>query len=129
MRSPFEQLDPPAGGLEQLRARLDERPGRSPRSFLWLRPVPMAATALLLISVLAVVVKSGAPSAEQDSTWNLETHPAWVALGLGAPPDRSVTIRPTDRNDVALMPLLETKRVVIYQIGRRVVEPPRDEEI
>lgn len=129
MRTPFERLDPPPGGLELLRARLAERPSRDARSFLWLRPIPATATALVLIlALVVVVVKLGAPIAESESTWNLERHPAWVALGLGAPPDHSVTVRPTDQNDLALMPMLETEEVLIYRIGRRTVELLPDEE-
>ena len=124
MHSPFEQLDPPTGGLQKLRARLDERSSRGAFWLLWMRPVPTAVTALLVILVLAVVVmKPGAPVGEAAPNWNPDAHPAWVAFGLGAPPDRSVIVRPIDQGDIALMQMLETESVVIYRVGRRVVEP------
>jgi hypothetical protein len=81
----------------------------------------------MILALTVVVVKTSTSTAEFDSNWNLEAHPAWIALGLGAPPDHAVTVQPTDQSDVALMPLLESDQVVIYRVGRRVVEPLKDE--
>jgi hypothetical protein len=80
----FESLDPPAGGLARLRARLDRRRSNVRRIAFVAAPVAVAVAALLVI----VLGRTRAPDLVASARESGGIDPS--ALGFAAPPKRFV---------------------------------------
>ena len=119
MRTPFERLDPPEGGLERLRSRLEGHDADSNVRPLLLRPLPMTITAVIFSAVLAaILLPPGTPQRSGTINQDFQAHPAWISLGFDSPPAETVTIAEDDRDRLAVAKVYETDEVVIYQVGR-----------
>ncbi len=115
MRSPgddlFDPLDPPAGGVERLRARI----ARTRRARVRRRRVAGALVAAPLLAAAAYIVvlpRATAPSSIGGFS------PMRVGLGLEARPTEPVTIAPASRGSAAVQRVpLGTDTVLLYLVG------------
>lgn len=88
----FDRLEPPAGGLPRLMARIDALEER-PRRRSWRIP---AAVALITVTTALIVWVANPPSSASTSTDLLAsaTHPSFAALGLKPRPEQAVSQHP-----------------------------------
>ena len=115
MRSPgddlFERLDPPAGGVELLRARI----ARTKRARVRRRRVAgalVAAPLLVAATYIAILPRTN------EAQVLLGFSPTRVALGLEARPSEPVTVAPDDHGSVAVQRVaLGTDTVLLYLVG------------
>jgi len=87
----FERLDPPAGGLDRLMARIDalERPeGRA-----WRMPL-VAGLGVVGAALLVWLAVRPSPPAPATDLLASATHPSFAALGLTERPEQAVSQQP-----------------------------------
>ena len=106
----FERLDPPPGGLAELRARIAAPPRRARR-----RALPVLAVAA---AALVFLVVSGDRPPDLVSAARRRADTAEIALGLAPVPAAAVAIDPEQRATAALAEVRTTDpNVVFYWVG------------
>jgi hypothetical protein len=87
----FERLDPPAGGLHRLMARIDalERPGGR----AWRMPL-VAGLGVVAAALLWWALVRPGPTAPSTDLLASATHPSFAALGLTERPEQAVSQQP-----------------------------------
>jgi hypothetical protein len=108
----FEELTPPAGGLGQLRARLDQEPARQRRR----RSAAAAGLAITAAGIILAVllIPPGQPDLHTDLTTILAANPAAVRLGLANAPAEPVSIAPDQRHRMAVQRVEVADQKVLY---------------
>lgn len=108
----FEELMPPAGGLGQLRARLDQEPARQRRR----RAAAAAGGALVAAGIILAVllIPSGEPGVRADLDAVLAACPAAVRLGLADAPAEPVSVAPGQRHRLAVQRVEVADQNVLY---------------
>jgi hypothetical protein len=107
----FEELEPPSGGLEGLRARI-YRHTRRRRSFERL----VYASAIVLLFVLTAAMIVG-PRGLMPETRLPELEQARIRLGLSPTPDRALTLLGARRVS------LQTDEVLLYMVSSVAPDP------
>jgi hypothetical protein len=111
----FEELTPPAGGLDQLRARLDQEPARQLRNRSLAAASIAIATAAVILAIL--ITPADQPRLYTDASTILAASPAAVRLGLTQAPTEPVSIAPQQRNHMAVQRVeVADKKVLYYRV-------------
>jgi len=116
----FEDLAPPPGGLEMLRARLDRESSRDLQVFSFRRAVVGAAAAAAAATILLAVGIGLLPTSTEESEMLLDFryNPAAVRLGLTAFPTEPVSVLPRDSRRFAVLRVeVADPRVVFYRVA------------
>ena len=115
----FQSLEPPAGGLAALRARL-AREQQVGRRRLW-GPLTSLAAAAAVVALGLSWQAARRPSRLLDDRAMAEHYPGLVALGVAGPPAEPVTALDAEGRPLRLrrLPVSRTE-VVIY-----LTQPPR----
>ena len=114
----FEPLEPPAGGLTRLRARL-----ASPRPSRWRTPV----FALASLAIAAVVIVRWTAPDEVDLIGELRRNGAGVVVGLDAPNVEPVVLQPGQAAGLQRLPSHDPQ-VLLYRLAvlDASMTPPAD---
>jgi hypothetical protein len=109
----FVDLEPPSGGLQRLRRRLDAEPVEAPRRRRWrISWVTAAAAAAVVVVWLAVAPAIlGGPTLMVAAE---EALPGLVHLGLADPPSEPVTVPEEERSRVAIERVTTATDAVVY---------------
>ena len=133
----FEELDPPPGGLADLRERIAQQ--EEPRERRSLRPALrwtagfgalVAAAAVLLLIIATRSQIDNSPEAEIPSPLRIgalaNSHPALVSHGLAPAPEQPVIIASSQRQAMAALQVpLDRQDVVFYWVSS--AQPPSAE--
>jgi hypothetical protein len=127
-RDVFEELDPPPGGLEGLRRRLDEvemhRLRRSPSALVWQTAAAAVVCAVLVLAMAGVLRHANEPERRWRQQIISLANPALVRLGLQLAPTDTVTVPPAARDQIAIKQVsVDTPGVVYYRVA--IVDTPR----
>ena len=107
----FERLEPPSGGLRDLRTRIEA--DRRRRLRMWRLQGAAAAALGLVVAVLGFVLASPRPAPLRN-----DLGPTAVRLGLVAPPVEAVVIPPHSRAAMAARQVpMDDDRVVFYLVA------------
>lgn len=133
-RQVFEQVDPPAGGLARLRARLDVEQGRARRAGFWVAASTVALTAIAVAGA-ALAPRLGLPA--EDTTGSPvdslpgtgQMGPALASLGLAPVAAEPVSVPSAERGATAVERVpLPTDDVVFYLVATRTEAGARDRQ-
>lgn len=113
----FEELTPPNGGLDRLRARLDHEPVRQHRRrALASAAIAMAATAFIF-AVAVMVWPTSQPQLHLDMATILAVSPAAVRLGLATAPSEPVSVASDQRRHMAVERVeVADQKVLFYRV-------------
>jgi len=111
----FEMLEPPAGGLTRLRARMRQDQVRRRRTLRL-----AVAGAGLVVIVTVVLAAALLPAWSPVLLPGLESDLLAIQAGLVEPPAATVSIRPDLRHEYAVQQIPTTnEKVVFYLVGSR----------
>ena len=117
----FEELEPPRGGLADLRARIETDRRRRVRR--WQLQGAAAAAAVLVVAVLVFF-----PPSDRPAPLVAEFSPSLIRFGLGDAPAEPVTIPIGNRGEMAALRVpVDDQRVVLYLVAPSQVEPEEGE--
>lgn len=116
-RDAFEQLEPPAGGLTRLRARLDDADARR-GNLAWVYAAASLAAGALALAMILRPAPSPAPTTGASDILVDDagmTHAALITYGLAEAPTEPVTIPPNSRTAAYRA---DAQDVVFYWVAR-----------
>ena len=124
----FKTVEPPPGGLEKLRSRLDEE---ETKRFPLLMRISYAGAALVVALALLLLVSRPFTRAPEEKPFNellaRSTDPSLVRYGVKEAPEAAVSIRRENRGRMAVMEMpVESDEVIFYWVV--TLSPPEDEE-
>ncbi len=134
----FKKYEPPPGGLEALRTKLEDREKEEEKKSIFLRPACWAITgvalALLFIAALLIaqlILPSG-PWKEKDFFSRLAAQsddPSLVRYGLVKAPEEAVTVPKKDQTQLAVLRIpVESEDVIFYWVSSLPSDQEFEEE-
>lgn len=118
----FRRLDPPPGGLADLRRRLAAERSAEASARRWRGPLMIAGLAAAALVVIAVLPRAPAPRAGWLEDATAAGDPALAALGLAPAPTAPVTLAPGAGLAAVQRVETATPGVVYYRV---MPDPPR----
>lgn len=122
LRDVFRQHDPPPGGLEDLRDRLED--GQRLRWGMVAAPIVVATALLLLLvpwqmrALVYVVVPTSQPVERTPSSPHpIMSHPSLIGMGLVERSTEPVSTPAVVGSQQASAPVLHTDQVAVYWVG------------